>query len=270
MFTTSEKEWSLRLYAFIRNPQKGERRLAGDTIEAESYPSDLGMYGLVRHQQKIHIQQKRGEGPELRRREMKAILAVILLLLVGCSGMVQAQEEETDPQIEALAQRVAALEAESALQRERISKLEPTPLVQRMKRQAIAQELVAESTAIASLVAPPNASGGYFDWLVKQVQLYGPSYAAWRCLEGVEPTVADFRDVVTATYANGVGPGGAAQWVTQLMDNEIKRRNSSNEEPRLCLRSYLHCPLGSETAFSLLLFDRLRVGSMRLTGSNPS
>ena len=123
---------------------------------------------------------------------MKLLLGAILLLLVGCSGVVQAQGEEVESQIAALTQRIDALEEEAV------------------------------------------------QFLVKQVQLYGPSYTASRCLEGVEPTAAGFRDFVTQTYSNGVGPGRAAQWAIQLVDNEIKRLNNSNEEPTLCLQPYLY------------------------------
>jgi hypothetical protein len=173
---------------------------------------------------------------------MKAVLAIIPLLLVGCSGVVQAQEGETDPQIAALTKRVAALEADSALLRERISQLESDPLLRRMKRLATSQELVAEATAIARLVEPDSQSWNpqSFNFLVSQVQLYGPPYAALTCLEGAEPTLADFRVVVTETYGFGVGPGGMAQAVLQQIDNEIKRLNSSNEAPSPCLKSYLY------------------------------
>jgi hypothetical protein len=41
---------------------------------------------------------------------MKVLLGAILLLLVGCSGVVQAQGEDTDAQIAALTERVAELE----------------------------------------------------------------------------------------------------------------------------------------------------------------
>jgi hypothetical protein len=42
--------------------------------------------------------------------EMKLVLGAILLLLVGCSGVVQAQGEDKDAQIAALTERVAELE----------------------------------------------------------------------------------------------------------------------------------------------------------------
>jgi hypothetical protein len=41
---------------------------------------------------------------------MKVLLGVVLLLLAGCSGVVQAQGEDTDAQIAALTERVAELE----------------------------------------------------------------------------------------------------------------------------------------------------------------
>ena len=41
---------------------------------------------------------------------MKVLLGAILLLLVGCSGVVQAQGQDTDAQIAALTERVAELE----------------------------------------------------------------------------------------------------------------------------------------------------------------
>jgi uncharacterized protein YceK len=47
---------------------------------------------------------------------MKVLLGAILLLLAGCSSVVQAQGEDTDAQIAALAERVAELEAENELQ----------------------------------------------------------------------------------------------------------------------------------------------------------
>jgi hypothetical protein len=95
--------------------------------------------------------------------------------------VVQAQEGETDPQIEVLTQRVAALEAESALLKERISQLESDPLVRRMKRDQVAQDLKAEVPGIGRLIAP-NWSGGYLGWLTGYLELYVLVYMASACL----------------------------------------------------------------------------------------
>jgi hypothetical protein len=89
---------------------------------------------------------------------MKILLGAILLLLVGYSGVVQAQEEDTDAQIAALTESVTSLEADSNLMRQSIFQLESDPLVFRMKRLAIAHELIAETTAIAPLVEPDSGN----------------------------------------------------------------------------------------------------------------
>jgi hypothetical protein len=167
---------------------------------------------------------------------MKVLLGAMLVLLVGCSGVAQAQGEDTDAQITALTERVAQLEAESDFQWEIIQGIARDPVRRQLHWRQVAQEFDEEAPAIARLYFP-DSSGRAFDLNVEHIRAYAPSYLALGCLEGIEPTPQYFRDGINQTGNNS--PGDIANWVIGLMVDEIIRLEQAGEEPSPCLQTYI-------------------------------
>jgi hypothetical protein len=167
---------------------------------------------------------------------MKVLLGAILVLLVGCSGVVQAQGEDMDAQIANLTERVEELESENASLWEVIATMGRDPVRQQLHLRFALQEFDEEAPALVRLYFP-DLSGTAFDLNVEYVQAYAPSYLALACLEGVEPTPQYFRDAIGKTGSNS--PGDISDRVIRLMVDEFQRLEREVEDPSMCLRPYL-------------------------------
>jgi hypothetical protein len=108
----------------------------------------------------------------------------------------RAQEEE------ALLDRIAVLE-ERIAEMEKISPAAAASstaggLTERMERDRIAQELLDEVPGVTRQIVPSTWSGASLNWAEGNLALYVPVYLATACLEGAEPSVEGFKEMVTA------------------------------------------------------------------------
>jgi hypothetical protein len=185
---------------------------------------------------------------------VKILLGAILLLLVGCSGVVQAQGNDTDAQIAALTERVELLEAENELQWGIIEGIASDPVRRQLHWRQVALEFDEEAPALTRIYFP-DASGNLFDFYLKHMLAYGSAYLLLGCLEGVEPSPLYFRDA--ARRVGGATPGDASNFVIGLLVDEIDRLERTGEKPSPCLKTYISPEYMAEGKLAIDLATRM-------------